>query len=387
MAVAGAIGVITSAELADNAVTTDKLIDDAVTNPKILDETITDAKLDNPKRRNLIINGDMRINQRGFASDVDNDYTVDRFVYQSSQGDKFTITQDTDTPSGEGFVNSLKFVTASAVSVGASDYFMISQPIEGFNTALLRLGTSSAKTFTLSFWTRSSLTGTFGGAMGNAGTRYYPFTYTIDSADTWERKTITVAGDTTGTWATDNSHGLIVRFGLGVGSTKSGTAGAWAAGEFFSATGATSVVGTGSATWYITGVQLEVGSTASDFDFESYDQTLRKCYRYYYQSDGSSAEFKIHGSGTIFQTTNADICMDLPVQTRSVPTVATANTAIQAGATTYAVTGISEVSGTDGGLDRLFLRCSTGGTMTVAQACILTNNNNAGGKITVSSEL
>jgi hypothetical protein len=226
----------------------------------------------------------MRVNQRGFASDVDNAYTVDRFVYQSSQGDKFTITQDTDTPSGEGFVNSLKFVVASAVSIGASDYFMITQPIEGVNTALLRLGTSSAKTFTLSFWTRSSLTGTFGGAMGNAGTRYYPFTYTISSADTWERKTITVAGDTTGTWATDTSHGLIVRFGLGVGSTKSGTAGAWAAGEFFSATGATSVVGTGSATWYITGVQLEAGSTASDFEHEDYGTMLTKCQRYYEKS-------------------------------------------------------------------------------------------------------
>ena len=256
----------------------------AINADNITSGTLSNDRLENFGRRNLIINGDMRVNQRAFASDVDNDYTVDRFVYQSSQGDKFTITQDTDTPSGEGFVNSLKFVTASAVSVGASDYFMITQPIEGFNTALLRLGTSSAKTFTLSFWTRSSLTGTFGGAMGNAGTRYYPFTYTIDSADTWERKTITVAGDTTGTWATDNSHGLIVRFGLGIGSTKSGTAGAWAAGEFFSATGATSVVGTGSATWYITGVQLEVGSTASDFEHMNITEQIQLCERYFNKS-------------------------------------------------------------------------------------------------------
>ena len=253
----------------------------AINADNITSGTLSEDRLENPGRRNIIINGDMRINQRGFASDVDNAYTVDRFVYQSSQGDKFTITQDTDTPSGEGFVNSLKFVTASAVSIGASDYFMITQAIEGYNAAVLNLGTSSARTFTLSFWTRSSLTGTFGGAIGNAGTRYYPFTYTIDSADTWERKTVTVAGDTTGTWATDASHGLIVRFGLGVGSTKSGTAGAWAAGEFFSATGATSVVGTGSATWYITGVQLEVGSTASDFEHIQYTEQLKLCERYF----------------------------------------------------------------------------------------------------------
>ena len=277
MPVAGRIS-----RIEDGTVTTAKLVDDAVTNPKILDETITDAKLDNPGRRNLIINGDMRINQRGFASDLDNAYTVDRFLYQSSQGDKFTITQDTDTPSGEGFVNSLKFVTASAVTVGASDYFMLSQPIEGVNSAVLNLGTADARTFTLSFWTRSSLTGTFGGAIGNsAANRYYPFTYTISSADTWEHKTVTVAGDTTGTWLTNTGVGLMVRFGLGVGSTKSGTAGAWAAGEFFSATGATSVVGTGSATWYLTGVQVEVGSTASDFEHIQYTEQLKLCERYF----------------------------------------------------------------------------------------------------------
>ena len=236
--------------------------------------------------RNLITNGDMRINQRGFASDVDNAFTVDRFLYQSSQGDKFTITQDTDVPSGEGFVNSLKFVTASAVTVGASDYFMLSQPIEGTNAAVLNLGTSGAKTFTLSFWTRSSLTGTFGGAIGNSvANRYYPFTYTISSADTWERKTVTIDGHTTGTWLTTNGIGLMVRFGLGVGSSKSGTAGSWQVAEYFSATGATSVVGTGSATWYITGVQLEVGDTATPFEHRPYDMELQRCFRYFEKLD------------------------------------------------------------------------------------------------------
>ena len=271
-----------------------------------------DNALSNPRRRNLIINGDMRVNQRGFASDVDNAYTVDRFVYQSSAGDKFTITQDTDTPSGEGFVNSLKFVVASAVTVGASDYFMISQPIEGFNTSFLRLGTSSAKTFTLSFYVRSSLTGTFGGGLGNAaGNRGYPFTYTISSADTWEHKRVTVPGDTTGTWVTGNTHGLLVRFGLGVGSNKSGTAGAWTGSEIFSATGATSVVGTGSATWYITGVQLEEGSTASDFEHTNIGNELLLCQRYYHEGQYA------------FMTSSTTTCIfniDFPTTMRATPT-------------------------------------------------------------------
>ena len=314
------------------AINADNITSGTLNTARIADDSITNDKLANPKGRNLIINGDMRINQRGFASDVDNDYTVDRFVYQSSQADKFTITQDTDTPSGEGFVNSLKFVTASAVSIGASDYFMITQAIEGYNAAVLNLGTSSARTFTLSFWTRSSLTGTFGGAIGNAGTRYYPFTYTISSADTWERKTVTVAGDTTGTWATDASHGLIVRFGLGVGSTKSGTAGAWAAGEFFSATGATSVVGTGSATWYLTGVQVEAGSTASDFEHIQYTEQIQLCERYFNKSYALSVApgtaNTIEGSIAIrngnFTDNNSPFWhVSFPTRMRTEPTVTT----------------------------------------------------------------
>ena len=151
------------------------------------------------------------------------------------------------------------------------------------NVADLNWGTANAKTITISFWVRSSLTGTFGGSVFNsAANRSYPFSYTITTANTWEYETITIAGDTTGTWVgATNGTGLDLNFGLGVGSTFSSTAGAWAAGGYYAPTGATSVVGTNGATFYITGVQLEVGSTATSFDYRPYGTELQLCQRYY----------------------------------------------------------------------------------------------------------
>jgi hypothetical protein len=156
------------------------------------------------------------------------------------------------------------------------------QIIEGFNVADLGWGTANAKTVTLSFWVRSSLTGTFGGALiNNTGARSYPFSYAISSANTWTQISVTVAGDTTGTWETGSSGGINVTFGLGVGTTYSGTAGAWAGSLLYSATGAVSVVGTSGATFYITGVQFEVGTVATSFDFRSYGTELQLCQRYF----------------------------------------------------------------------------------------------------------
>jgi hypothetical protein len=171
---------------------------------------------------------------------------------------------------------------SSAYSLASTDLYGIQQRIEGFNTADLDWGTSNAKTVTLSFWVRSSLTGTFGGSISNnAGNRSYPFSYTISAADTWEQKAITIAGDTTGTWVgATNGIGMVLYLMIGTGSTFSGTGGAWAAGEFYSTTGATSVVGTNGATFYITGIQLEAGSTATSFDYRNYQQELAMCQRY-----------------------------------------------------------------------------------------------------------
>jgi hypothetical protein len=236
--------------------------------------------------RNLIINGACVIDQRNSGSSVtpaDTNYTVDRWRYTASQASKFTFQQNAGSVTPPtGFENYMGFTVASAVTVGSGDYFAITQRIEGYNVNQLEFGTSNARTVTLSFWVRSSLTGTFGGALRGASFgRSYPFTYAISSANTWEYKTVTVAGDTSGTYQSGNTTGLEVIFGLGVGSTYSGTAGAWTASGHFSATGAVSVVGTGSATWQITGIQLEVGEQATPFEHRSFGDELAKCQRYY----------------------------------------------------------------------------------------------------------
>ena len=238
--------------------------------------------------KNRIINGAMVIDQRnaGAAVTAQDSFPVDRFKYESSQASKLTLQQNAGsvTPPA-GFTNYLGATSSSAYSITSTDYFLISQKIEGYNMADLAWGTASAATVTLSFRVYSSLTGTFGGAILNsAQNRSYPFSYSIPTANTWTTISITIPGDTSGTWLTTNGVGINVRFGLGVGSTYSGTAGAWAGTLYFSATGATSVVGTNGATFYITGVQLEKGTQATAFDYRDFGNELALCQRYFEKS-------------------------------------------------------------------------------------------------------
>ena len=274
--------------------------------------------------RNRIINGDMRIDQRNAGASVtptNGEYVLDRWKQFVSQASKYSVQRNAGsvTPPA-GFTNYLGVTSLSAYSVTSSDYFSINQSIEGFNTADLGFGTANAKTVTLSFWVRSSLTGTFGGSLRNqAGNRSYPFTYTISSADTWEYKTVTIAGDTSGSWAADNSGSVNVFFGLGVGSNLSGTADAWNSNNNVSATGATSVVGTNGATFYITGVQLEVGSVATPFERRPYGTELALCQRYYFKATpgASGASWCIACSTT---ATEAIGTLSFPTEMRIAPT-------------------------------------------------------------------
>jgi hypothetical protein len=238
--------------------------------------------------RNRLINSDMRIDQRNAGASVTLTsgglFPVDRFQGFEDTDGAMTAQQDSSAPAG--FINSVKLTTTTADgSLSASQYALFRQMVEGTNVADLAWGTASAKTVTLSFWVRSSLTGTFGGALGNSAfNRSYPFTYSISSANTWEQKSVTIAGDTSGTWLTTTGTGIRVNFGLGVGTDFSGTAGAWAGAGYLSATGATSVIGTLNATWYITGAQLEVGSVATPFERRDYGRELAMCQRYYYRT-------------------------------------------------------------------------------------------------------
>jgi hypothetical protein len=276
--------------------------------------------------KNRIINGAMVIDQRNAGASVTLSssawtFPVDRFSgYEDTDG-VMTAEQVEDAPTG--FINSIKFTATTAdASLGATQRVMMRQTIEGLNLADLAFGFASAATITISFWVKSSLTGTFGGSVQNGGgTRAYPFTYAISSANTWEQKSVTVAGDTSGTWLTTNGVGMQLMFGLGVGSTYSTTAGAWASGEYNSATGATSVIGTLNATWQISGVQLEKGSTATSFDYRPYGTELQLCQRYYQQlpslRNGTTLVLSNFAPGSPER-----IPMPvLPVQMRAIPTV------------------------------------------------------------------
>ena len=277
-----------------------------------------------PAFRNRIINGAMVIDQRNAGAAVTltattASYITDRWYCNNTSDAVLSVTRDTSAPSG--FTNSTKVTVSTAdASIGATQNSYFAQWVEGYNSADLAWGTASASIVTLSFWVRSSLTGTFGGALTNSAIdRSYPFTYSISSTNTWEQKSITVVGDTSGTWLKDNGVGLRVWFALGTGSTYTGTAGAWAGAEYRGATGQTQIISTVNATWQVTGVQLEKGSTATSFDYRPYGQELQLCQRYYVKN-GQTALFSSRALST--PNANCGLMTYWPVTMRGAPTVA-----------------------------------------------------------------
>jgi len=237
-----------------------------------------------PVGRNLIINGNMQIAQRGTTGTAvpGGSYIAsDRWKAWDASDAVAVVSQETDGPTGQ-FTKCLKYnVTTADASITASQFGMVRQMIEGYNIIDLGFGTASAQSVTISFWVKSSLTGSHGAALNNGNEdRSYPFAYTISVANTWEYKTVTIPGDTSGTWDTDNTAGMIITFGMGTGSTYEGTADAWQAGNKFQPTSTVANIGTIS-NWNVTGVQLEANTTATPFENLQYGQQYTLCQRYY----------------------------------------------------------------------------------------------------------
>lgn len=330
------------------------------------DGSVTPAKLSADAQymgmKNRIINGAMMIDQRNAGASVtpgDGQFLVDRWIARVSQSSKYSSQQNAGSVTPPvGFKNYLGATSLSNYSVLATDNFAFEQRIEGLNVYDLSWGTANAKPITLSFQVYSSLTGTFGGSVLNgAANRSYPFSYVISAANTWTTISINIAGDTSGTWLTTNGTGLSIWFGLGVGSTYSGTAGSWAGTTYLSATGATSVVGTSGATFYITGVQLEKGTVATSFDYRPYGTELALCQRYY--ETGSVWAISYNNSGTQIQRAicpfqvvkRASPTNTISVAAGSLTSVIFADTRTNAGWVAYA--------SASGGLEGLFTYTSS----------------------------
>ena len=274
--------------------------------------------------KNRIINGAMVIDQRNAGANTSTGsltYSVDRWVYYTNLTSKGTWGQNLNsvTPPA-GFTKYLGFQSSAATSMASTDFTGFWQAIEGFNIADLAWGTASAQPVTLSFWVRSSLTGTFSGSLRNGPHNLgYAFNYTINSANTWESKSITVAGPTSGTWNVDNTSGIEVLFSMGMGSTYNTTANSWQAMNVGASTGSVNVYGTNGATFYLTGVQLEKGSTATAFDYRDYGRELQMCQRYCVLY--ASRDPEVIGSGSMWTGTNAWITVRMPVPMRASPTM------------------------------------------------------------------
>ena len=288
--------------------------------------------------KNRVINGNMVINQRGFSGTVTTDavYTLDRWKARSSPGSRYSISQNAGSVTPPtGFVNYLGATSLSAYSPISADFFSINQLFEGNNVSDLAWGTANAKTVTLSFWVYSSLTGTFGGSF-TSGVDFnysYPFTYTISAANTWQYKTVTVVGPTAGNWSTTNGSSIEMWFTIGLGTTYAGTANTWQSGGKIGPSGCVNVVATNGATFYLTGVQLEVGTQATTFTTAggSYGAELALCQRYFRTvgRGGAATPMSVQGaqyldSNTIYLSYLADL-----TSMRALPTASlngTANT-------------------------------------------------------------
>lgn len=274
--------------------------------------------------RNMLINGSHDVNQRdqGSFTPSHNDFCSDRWRMELSDASKYTAEQSSTSP--DGFRKSLKITSSSAFTPASDDYFLVTQDIEGYNSAPAAFGSSGAKSVTLSFWVRSSLTGTFACAIRNSAfNRSHIKEYTISTANTWEHKTLTFPGITDGTWNTGSTVGIRVHWSLGAGSDFHGTADTTLTTNDFTTSSSTNVVATNGATWFMTGAQLEVGEKATPFEHRSYGDELARCQRYYYEVTSANTNSNVNQQGVIVgaSATTCEYLPISPVPMRAAPTV------------------------------------------------------------------
>ena len=343
--------------------------------------------------RNLIINGAMTVSQRGTSFADLSGYGLDRFQVGSSDSAAVTVTQDTTVPSGEGFKNSMKFdVTTADTSLGASEYYQFFQKIEGQNMAHLMWGTSDAKSVTLSFWCRSNKTGIYPVTfLNNATNRFNPNNFTISSANTWEKKTITVSGDTTGTWLTTNGIGMYVIWNLALGSNfDDGTNGTWGTGDYSSG-GNVNFLDSTSNEFYLTGIQLEEGDVATAFEHEDFGTTLAKCQRYYYRIGGAGTYHR-YAVGSCQGTNSCGTVIYSPAgEMRDTPTLETTGTAgnyaIYEADGVNACSSIPAINSVGTNSNHFSVTFTSSGNLASGNAAEVLANNNANAFLAFKSEL
>ena len=341
----------------------------------------------------LIINGDMAVAQRGtsLATDETEGYIIDRFVVGSFNGNTITFTQDSDVPSGQGFTKSMK--ATNTTGTAASVFEFICQRMEGLDTAQLNFGTSSAKQITLSFFVKSSVTGTYNVALrNNANDRGYVADYTISSANTWEKKVITIPGDTTGTWLTTNGIGIRTWFILGAGASSQTSPNAWGtSGDSGSSNLTNAFTTTGSATFFLTGVQMEVGNfdanSIAPFQHESFGDNLSRCQRYLYDPlRGTTHAYGVFCHVTCVSTTVARGVFQLPREMRTLGTVVTSGAIEVTGdsfhpaCTSIATTGRSGTMTTE-------MSFTVGSGLSSGEGAIVRRENNASTTFRLDAEL
>ena len=340
--------------------------------------------------RNAIINGDMRVDQRNSASTAvtTNNYVTDRWRNESGCDAVLSAQQSTDVPTGQGFAKSLKITSTTAdTSIGANQYAVITQHIEGNDFAHLAFGSASAKQIVVSFWVKATVTGTYSFTVHNNGaSRLLPTAFTISASNTWEKKTVVIAGDTSGTWLTDTGRGVSVNFYTALGSSYLGTSGVWNGSSIYGVTGQANAWASVNNVFAVTGVQVERGSVATPFEQRPIQTELALCQRYYYRAKATDL-YTWYAFGMADSTTAASFLMPLPVTMRVKPhtldnSAAIRMTDLQAAYTIF----VLSMSTDRNNAHQVALACTATG-LTTYRPLTLESNNSANSYIGFSAEL